>query len=88
MKSYNVTLSNKQCIFDQRDNIETAEEAVAFASGRGSSYLVYIDAGKGENGECIKATHHTSTNTFAVDDGWDCIYLAPAQFADYLRKNL
>lgn len=88
MKKYNVTLSNKQCIFDQRDNIETAEEAVAFASGRGSSYLVYIDAGEVEAGGRIKATHHTSTNTFAVDNGWDSIYLTPEQFADYIRKNV
>lgn len=85
MKNYNVTLSNNQCIFDQRDNIETAEEAVAFASGRGSSYLVYVDAG---GDKTIKAKHHTSRNTFAVEDGWDWVYLTPAQFADYIRKNL
>lgn len=88
MKSYNVTLSNKQCIFDQRNNIETAEEAVDFAAGRGYTYVVYIDAGKSDKGECIKATYRTSHNAFAVEDGWDCIYLTPAQFADYIRKNL
>lgn len=90
MKTYSVTLSNDSCVFDSRDEIPTAEEAVAFASGRGSSYRVYVSTVESESkGIQVMATYHTLTDLFAVDVSWyDAVNLTPAQFADHIRANL
>lgn len=85
MKKYNVTLSNESCIFDTCENIATAEEAIAFASGRGSVYQVFIDVGKEDT---IIATHYTDKNSFAVCNGMDYIFYSADDFTRYIKKYL
>ena len=87
MKTYNVTLVNSDCIFDSRSGIETAEEAVAFATGRGGSYIVWVDAGDVTNQ--IKAKHYTHNESFAVDEGLEeWTNMSNQQFVRYLQITL
>lgn len=86
MKVYNVSLSNKSCVFDSFSGFATAAEAVDFAAGRGGKYRVYVDAGKAEN--TIMATYYTDKDSFAVDEGFDDIFMTRAHFARYLEITL
>lgn len=90
MKTYSVALSNDSCIFDSRDEIPTAKEAVAFAAGRGSSYRVYVSTEESESkGIQVMATYYTMTNHFAVDTSWcTAVNLTPEQFAAHIRTHL
>lgn len=85
MKKYNVTLSNNQSIFDFRDGIETIEEVITFASGRGASYIVHVDR---DDGVFIKAIHNSDDNSYLVDPDWSRMHMTPEKFAAYLRKYL
>lgn len=85
MKKYNVTLSNESCIFDTCENIATVEEAVAFASGRGSVYQVFIDTGKEDT---IVASHYTDINSFSIYNGMDYIFYSADDFIRYVKKYL
>lgn len=89
MKTYSVALSNDSCIFDSRDEIPTAKEAVAFASGRGGSYRVYVSTEESESkGYTIMATYYTMSDHFAVDTAWDSVNMTPEQFAAHIRTHL
>lgn len=39
---YNVSLSNKDCIFDSMDGFDTIQELLDWASDRGESYVLQI----------------------------------------------
>lgn len=87
MKRYNVTLSNYSCIFDSREGIETAAEAVEFAMGRGSHYRVYVDAG--DAFDEVRAECYSETNVFHVQVGMEhCRHMTAAQFASYIERVL
>lgn len=43
---YNVTLTNRDSIFDSACGFETVAEALEWASGRGGRYVVQIDNGR------------------------------------------
>ena len=87
MKHYDVTLANKDCIFDNRQTIETAAEAVDFAMGRGGKYLVYVSSSDDPE-YTIKATYYGSRDAFAVDTGFNDVFMSRSQFVDYLEKKL
>lgn len=85
-KTYSVLLANGECDFDSRDGIETIDEVIAFAAGRGASYIVYVDH---EDGYApIKAIHDTDANSYLVDPDWSRMRMTPDEFAAYLRKHL
>lgn len=85
-KVYSVTLSNNQCIFDGREDLETLEEVIRFIVGRGNKYKVYVSAGK----DTVIATYYDRKGLFTIDhDGWgDVRYYNQEQFKYYLDKNL
>lgn len=87
MKHYDVTLANKDCIFDACQTIKSAAEAVDFAMGRGGKYLVYVSSSDDPE-YTIKATYYGSRDAFAVDTGFNDIFMTRDQFVSYLTKQL
>ena len=45
MKKYDVTLSNKDCIFDSAEGFEGIADVLKWASGRGGTYVVQLGDG-------------------------------------------
>lgn len=64
---YNVTLANKDCIFDS-GTFQTLQEAISFARGRGGKYVVHIVKGTGLGVSC---PYDSDTDTFSWYDGYE-----------------
>lgn len=86
-KTYNVGLSNKQVLFDSREGIASAREAVEYIIDRGGTYRVSIDAGDAAN--TLLATYHTEANSFDVMGEWGKVNkYKPDEFTAIIESTL
>lgn len=64
MKTYNASLSNATCIFDERDGFDSLDAAIQWARGRGDDYTITLDAGNAEGGEFLTLHYDDYTGRF------------------------
>lgn len=85
-KTYSVTLSNRDYIFDDHSGFASIEEAIAWATGRGYSYVAYFDVDGGDGlGISVSCD---SDNNFSVYNGVEWMQYSTAKLAAYLKRNL
>ena len=72
--TYDVALSNKDCIFDSRHGFESIAEAMEWAMGRGGNYVIQISRENADApGCCISAecnADSTETRLYWYN-GWE-----------------
>ena len=84
MKKYDVTLSNKDCIFDSAEGFEGIADVLKWASGRGGTYVVQLGDGTDSPGISLSATDNGSETTFSryYPGGW--VRVTVAEIEDML----
>lgn len=85
-KTYSVTLSNSDCIFDERTGIATIEEAIQWATGRGYKYVAHFCV-DGRDGYAISVSCNDDDD-FSIYNGWEWDSYSAADLALYLKRNL
>lgn len=85
-KTYSVTLSNSDCIFDERTGIATIEEAIQWATGRSYKYVAQFSA-DGRDGYAISVSCNDDDD-FSIYDGWDWNSYTAVDLALHLKRNL
>lgn len=88
MKKYNVTLSNKNGIFDERNEFHSIAAALDFATGRGGSYTIQIDADQAVNGKFICIGYNDDDGVFIHRDAWDDVEIPRDTIAEYIDKYI
>lgn len=85
-KTYSVTLSNGDCVFDDHSGFASIEEAIAWATGRDYRYVAYFDV-DGSDGLGISVSCD-GDNNFNVFNGVEWMRYSAAKLAAYLKRTL
>lgn len=85
-KTYSVTLSNGDCVFDDHSGFASIEEAIAWATGRDYRYVAYFDV-DGSDGLGISVSCD-GDNNFSIYNGMEWMQYSAAKLAAYLKRTL
>ena len=88
MKKYNAALSNDSCVFDESFGFESISDAIQWATGRGGRYIIQLDAGKCEQGECVSISYDDDAHVYAHYDGWEWVTIHPDKLESYIRQYI
>lgn len=86
MKKYNVALSNAGGIFDEHNGFASIAAALEFATGRGGSYTIQIDAGQAANGKYVCIGYNDDDGIFIHRDAWDDVEIPRDTIAEYISR--
>ncbi len=67
--TYDVGLSNRDCIFDSTDKFESPEDALDWADGRGGDYVIQIGNSRGINLN-VSASDTKHGMRYQIYNGW------------------